>query len=64
MKKKQKPLDLIASIIEESLRDLPKGERLAKLKAANAEASRVISSYDHSPSDRTERSRRDASLHP
>jgi hypothetical protein len=52
MKKKQKPLDLIASIIEESLRDLPKGERLAKLKAANAEALRVISSYNHSPSDR------------
>ena len=64
MKKKQKPVDMIASIIEESLRDLPKEERVAKLKAANVEASRVISSYNHSPSDRTEQSRRAASLRP
>ncbi len=36
--KKQKPLDIIASIIDDSLRDLPKEEQLARLKAANAEA--------------------------
>jgi hypothetical protein len=62
--KKQKPLEIIASIIDDSLRDLPKEEQLARLKAANAEASSAVSSCNRSPSVRTERPRRVASLHP
>ena len=42
--KKQKPLEIIASIIDDSLGELPKEEQLARLKAANAEASRAHSS--------------------
>jgi hypothetical protein len=62
--KKQKPLEIIASVIDDSLHDLPKEEQLARLKAANAEASRALSSCNRSPSDRTERPRRAAGLHP
>ena len=62
--KKQKPLEIIASIIDDSLRELPKEEQLARLKAANAEASAALSSCNRSPSDRTERPRRAVSLHP
>jgi len=50
--KKQKPLEIIASIIDDSLRELPKEEQLARLKAANAEASAALSSCNHSLSDR------------
>ena len=61
---KQEPLEIISSIIDDSLRELPEQEQLARLKAANAEASRALSAYNRSPSDKTERSRRDADLHP
>jgi hypothetical protein len=50
--KKQKPLEIIGSIIDDSLRELPKEEQLARLKAANAEASAALSSCNHSLSDR------------
>jgi hypothetical protein len=62
--KKQKPLEIIASIIDDSLRDLPEEEQLARLKAANAHAAQTFSSSSRSPSDKTERPRRAASLHP
>ena len=41
--KKQKPIEVIASIIEESLRDLPKEEQLARLTLASADATRALS---------------------
>jgi hypothetical protein len=52
--KKQKPLEIIASMIDDSLGELPKEEQLARLKAANAEASAALASCNHSPSVRTE----------